>query len=284
MSKLIPGLLVIVVFCAAQFNGLDAQEVVTGKRSAQPRQEPVIVAHRGLILDAPENTLASFKACLELGIGFELDVQRTSDGHLMCLHDTTIDRTTNGTGTLARMTRYQTVGLDAGSWFSQRFKKQRIPGIDQVFGLIASYPVSSAIYAVDIKLDDQQVEKDLVTLAQEYKILDRLLFIGNTIQDEQIRKRLFAAERSVQMAAVAHDAKELEVSLANPLTTWVYLRYLPTAAEIAKVHAKGKRIFIAGATVSGHQSDNWAHCIKYGIDAILTDYAIELARQIKRSK
>ena len=38
---------------------------------------PIVVAHRGLILDAPENTLASFKACLELGFGFELDVQRT---------------------------------------------------------------------------------------------------------------------------------------------------------------------------------------------------------------
>ena len=90
---------------------------------------PTVVAHRGLILDAPENTLASFKACLELGFGFELDVQRTKDGHLMCLHDTTIDRTTDRKGSLTELTRYQTVGLDAGSWFSPRFKNQRIPGI-----------------------------------------------------------------------------------------------------------------------------------------------------------
>lgn len=261
--------------------------VVVGEATQKPAGEgfrgPTVVAHRGLILDAPENTLASFKACLELGFGFELDVQRTKDGHLMCLHDTTIDRTTGGKGPLSDLTRYQTVGLDAGSWFSRRFKNQRIPGIDQVFSLIASYPKSSAIYAVDIKLDDAKVETDLVVLAKKYDILDRLLFIGNTIQDAQVRQRLYAADRTVQMAAVAHDSKELVVSLANPLTTWVYVRYLPSPAEITKIHARGKRIFIAGNTVAGHQVDNWAYCIGHGVDAILTDYAVELGRQLRRS-
>ena len=245
---------------------------------------PTIVGHRGLILDAPENTLASFRACLELGFGFELDVQRTKDGHLMCLHDTTIDRTTDRKGSLTELTRYQTVDLDAGSWFSPRFKNQRIPGIDQVFSLIAAYPKSAAIYAVDIKLNDAKVEADLVVLAKKHGILDRLLFIGNTIQDASVRQRLYAADRAVQMAAVAHNSKELVVSLANPLTTWVYVRYLPSPAEITKVHAQGKQIFIAGNTVAGHQSDNWAYCITHGVDAILTDYAMELGRQLRRSK
>ena len=248
------------------------------------RSVTTVVAHRGLILDAPENTLASFRACLVLGFGFELDVQRTSDGHLMCLHDTTVDRTTDGKGAIVGLTRYQTVGLDAGSWFSPQFKNQRIPGIDQVFELIASYPKSAAIYAVDIKLNDSGVEADLVALAKKYQILDGLLFIGNPIHDEAIRKRLYKADRSVQMAAVAHDSKELVVSLGNPLTNWVYVRFLPTAAEIAGVHAKGKRIFIAGNTVAGKESGNWAHCIKYGVDAILTDHAVELGRQIRSSK
>lgn len=248
------------------------------------RSLTTVVAHRGLILDAPENTLASFRACLELGFGFELDVQRTSDGHLMCLHDTTVDRTTDGKGAIAELSRYQTVGLDSGSWFSPRFKNQRIPGIDQVFELIASYPKSNAIYAVDIKLDDGRVEADLVALAKKYKVLDRLLFIGNPIHDEAIRKRLYQADRSVQMAVVAHDSKELVASLANPQTSWVYVRFLPSASEIAGVHAKGKRIFIAGNTVAGQESANWAHCIKYGVDAILTDHAIELGRQIRNSK
>lgn len=283
MKNLIFLLLSILLAVVADCHVLQAQQKTVGRQKVEPPGTPVVVAHRGLILDAPENTLASFRACLELGFGFELDVQRTVDGHLMCLHDTTIDRTTDGSGVLAEMTRYQTVGLDAGSWFSPRFKKQRIPGIEQVFRLIASYPKSAAIFAVDIKLEDGRVEAELVALARECKILDRLLFIGNTIHDEQVRKRLYAADSSVQMAAVAHDAKELKLSLANPMTGWVYVRYLPSAAEIANIHAKGKRIFIAGNTVAGHQVENWEHCLEYGVDAILTDYAIELGRQIKRA-
>ena len=201
---------------------LAVSSVSQGAPPLNDSPSPIVVAHRGLILDAPENTLASFKACLELGFGFELDVQRTRDGHLMCLHDTTLDRTTDGKGLLASLTRYQTVGLDAGEWFSRRFRNERLPGIDQVFALIASYPKSNAIYAVDIKLKDKQVEADLVQLAKKYEVLDRLLFIGNTIQEEGVRERLWEADKSVQMAAVAHDSKELLVSLAHPQTNWVY--------------------------------------------------------------
>ncbi|MCA9015815.1 MAG: hypothetical protein KDA77_10830, partial [Planctomycetaceae bacterium] len=50
-------------------------------RSATAEQ-PLIVAHRGLLKVAPENTLSNFRACLELRLGFEFDVQRTKDGHL----------------------------------------------------------------------------------------------------------------------------------------------------------------------------------------------------------
>ncbi len=56
---------------------------------------PLVVAHRGLLRHAPENTLANFRACLELRVGFEVDVQRSRDGHLVCIHDAKVDRTTN---------------------------------------------------------------------------------------------------------------------------------------------------------------------------------------------
>jgi glycerophosphoryl diester phosphodiesterase len=245
-------------------------------------RETKVVAHRGLILDAPENTIASFRACLELGFGFEFDVQRTKDGHLVCLHDQTVDRTTDAKGAIAQLNRYQTVGVDAGSWFSPRFKGQVIPGIDDVFQLIASYPKSKAIFAVDIKLEDKQVEADLVKLANQYKILHRLLFIGNTIHDPGVRKRLLAADAAVNLTHVAHDSKELIESIANPNTNWVYVRYLPSTVEVRKIHAAGKRVFIAGKTVSGLERDHWQTCIDMGIDAILTDYSIELARQMRQ--
>lgn len=57
----------------------------------EPRQL-FVVPHRGLLLHAPENTSANFRACLELRIGFEFDVQRTKDGELVCVHDDTLNR------------------------------------------------------------------------------------------------------------------------------------------------------------------------------------------------
>src|SRR5262249_32935764 len=51
--------------------------------TAQPAKTPILVGHRGLMRHAPENTLAGFAACLDLGLGLELDVRRTRDGHLV---------------------------------------------------------------------------------------------------------------------------------------------------------------------------------------------------------
>ena len=266
---------------ALLLGSLLAQETSHPSTSSNTTKQTNVVAHRGLILDAPENTIAGFRACLELGFGFEFDVQRTKDGHLVCLHDLTVNRTTDAKGAIAEMNRYQTVGFDAGSWFSPRFKGQVIPEIEDVFRLIASYPKSKAIFAVDIKLHDQRVEADLVRLANRHKILHRLLFIGNTILDPGVRKRLLAADAEVNLTQVAHDSKELTESLANPITNWVYVRYLPSPSEVRKIHAAGKRVFIAGKTVSGLEFDHWRSCIAMGIDAILTDYSIELARQLR---
>ena len=73
-----------------------------------------IVGHRGLMNDAPENTLVSMRACLTLGVGIELDVRRSKDGVLIVLHDATLDRTTNGKGKAADFTLAELKKLDAG--------------------------------------------------------------------------------------------------------------------------------------------------------------------------
>ena len=65
--------------------------------------QPLVIAHRGLLKHAPENTLANFRACLELRIGFEVDVRRSQDGMLVCVHDDTVDRTTSGRGAVSAL-------------------------------------------------------------------------------------------------------------------------------------------------------------------------------------
>src|SRR3954452_16173528 len=105
--------------------------------AAEPAR-PLVVGHRGLMHSAPECTLAGFKACLALRVGFEFDVRRTKDGQLVCLHDPTLDRTTLfRNGPLADITLDQLRQLDAGLRFDAAFRGERVPTIDEILALAA---------------------------------------------------------------------------------------------------------------------------------------------------
>ncbi|HNP58937.1 MAG TPA: glycerophosphodiester phosphodiesterase family protein [Gordonia sp. (in: high G+C Gram-positive bacteria)] len=80
---------------------------------------PAVVAHRGASGSAPEHTLAAYELALAQGAdGLECDVRLTSDHHLVCIHDRTIDRTSNGTGIVSEMSLAQLRDYDFGSWHS----------------------------------------------------------------------------------------------------------------------------------------------------------------------
>jgi glycerophosphoryl diester phosphodiesterase len=137
----------------------------------------LIVAHRGLLLHAPENTLANFRACLELRLGFEFDVEKTKDGQLVCIHDVSVDRTTNGTGEVSQLTLEEIRRLDAGSWFESKFAGEKVPTIEEVLKLVAEYQQHDVLIAVDLKAEG--VEQEVVRLAEKHKVLNKLLFIGS---------------------------------------------------------------------------------------------------------
>lgn len=237
--------------------------------------EPQIVAHRGLLLHAPENTLANFRACLELRLGFEFDVARTQDGRLVCIHDDTVDRTTDGSGKVSELTLEQLRRLDAGKWFDSKFAGERVPTVEEVLKLVAQYRHYDVLIAVDLKAAD--VERDVVQLAQELKVLDRLLFIGRTITQPNVRETIKASSPQAQTATVANNPQEFLTALNAPHTDRVYFRYVPPAEQVAAAHRAGKRTFIAGSSVSGNERENWTRASEAGIDAILTDYPLELA-------
>ena len=93
------------------------------------------IAHRGASSYAPENTLAAFELAIEMGVRhIELDVHATSDGHVVVLHDDTVDRTTDGSGPVTNLALATLRKLDAGSWFGREFAGERIPTFDEVLG------------------------------------------------------------------------------------------------------------------------------------------------------
>lgn len=99
---------------------------------------PLLIAHRGFSAEAPENTLASFRLALEEKPAYiEFDVQSSKDGVPMIFHDETVERTTNHKTPLAfsSLKQDELQKLDAGAWFSERFKEEKIPTLVDVLNL-----------------------------------------------------------------------------------------------------------------------------------------------------
>ncbi|MQG44446.1 MAG: hypothetical protein FI712_01850 [SAR202 cluster bacterium] len=95
---------------------------------------PLIIAHRGDVTNAPENTISAFQKALELGAdGIELDVRLTKDDQLVVFHDRRLERTSNGNGPVNHSTLDEVRALNAGSWFASEFAGERPPTLDEVF-------------------------------------------------------------------------------------------------------------------------------------------------------
>lgn len=90
----------------------------------------IVIGHRGAKGHEPENTLKSFEKAIELGADMvELDVHITKDDHLVVIHDSKVDRTTNGKGLVSEKTLSELRELDAG-------KGERIPTLAEVIELV----------------------------------------------------------------------------------------------------------------------------------------------------
>ncbi|MGV9559106.1 glycerophosphodiester phosphodiesterase [Streptomyces sp. NPDC003522] len=84
---------------------------------ARQQQRIQVVAHRGASEDAPEHTLAAYRKAIEDGAdALECDVRLTADGHLVCVHDRRVNRTSNGRGAVSQLELADLATLDFGSW------------------------------------------------------------------------------------------------------------------------------------------------------------------------
>jgi glycerophosphoryl diester phosphodiesterase len=109
--------------------------------------------HRGASAIAPENTYAAFDEAIKEGALFtETDIRATSDGALVLIHDPTLDRTTDGRGRVSAITLAQFRELDAGSWFGEEFRGERIPELPDFLAWIEARAPFGA--ALEVKAKD----------------------------------------------------------------------------------------------------------------------------------
>ncbi|WP_128894738.1 glycerophosphodiester phosphodiesterase [Longirhabdus pacifica] len=128
-----------------------------------------ILAHRGATTYCPENTMSAFEKAVELGAdGLEIDVQMTSDGKLVVIHDETLERTTNGSGMVMEHSLSKLRTLDAGNWFHHKFNGEKIPTFEEVL----QFSIKNQLY-LNIELKNsivhyKDIEQEVIKLVQQY--------------------------------------------------------------------------------------------------------------------
>jgi len=135
---------------------------------------PLAVAHRGHSIAYPENTLEAYRKAIELGVEMiECDVNITSDGTLVMMHDPTLDRTTNGTGRVSAATWEEIQRLDAGGRFKPEFAGARIPLTEETLLL---YKETGTLSCFEVKGADAEesnrIALRLVELFVKHNMLD----------------------------------------------------------------------------------------------------------------
>jgi len=137
-----------------------------------------VVSHRGAAAAAPENTLAGIAAGLEYGAPFiEIDVQRTKDGVIVLMHDKTVDRTTDGTGSVGELDYEYLRRLDAGSYFGVEFTSEGVPALDAALSAIKERP---ATLVIEVKQPGKYpgIASDIAGLIKMHGAQDRVIVIS----------------------------------------------------------------------------------------------------------
>src|SRR5262245_60939996 len=135
---------------AVRASAQNAESKATGV--LPPYTKPTLIAHRGASAEAPEHTLAAYELALKYKADYvEPDLQMTKDGVLVCLHDTTLERTTNvarvfpnrfveakgrRTWPVVNFTLEEIKQLDAGSWKDPRFAEAKVPTFQEMIDFI----------------------------------------------------------------------------------------------------------------------------------------------------
>jgi len=193
--------------------------------------KPRLFAHRGASGEAPENTIVAFRRAVETGVAYvELDVHATRDGHVVVIHDETLERTTNGRGKVWDHTLAELQRLDAGYKFS--------PDGGQIFPFRATGVVIPTLtevlrdfpqlrFTVEIKQTEPPIEAQVVTI------------IRNSGRAEEV---ILASEHDRVLARVRTLAPEIATSFAYGEVVDFIQRVV--TAQLAGYHPPGQALQI----------------------------------------
>ena len=241
--------------------------------SKQEQQKMINVAHRGASGHAPENTMAAFHKGFEMKADYiEIDVQMTKDGELIAIHDTTVDRTTNGTGAVGSLTFEEIRQLDAGSWFGPEFAGEKVPTFEEILdafrgkvGILIELKAPELYPGIEEKVAEALKERNLHRPNNE-----KIIIQSFNHESMQTSKELLPNVPHGVLAG-ASWADVTEEQLAEFATYADYFNpnmNIVTHDLVADVHEADMKIY----PYTSRSQEQALRLFDLGVDGIITDY------------
>jgi glycerophosphoryl diester phosphodiesterase len=240
-------------------------------------KSPIVIAHRGYSKIAPENTISAFKLAVRFRADMiELDVRMTKDGTPVVIHDSKVDRTTNGTGSVKNFYLWVLRELDAGSWFNHKYIGEKIPTLKEVFDAVGGkIPINIEIKNASIK--DKLTEKVLAVI-YENEIANNVLISSF---DPRILRNVRKLTDEIPTGFLYHYPIYFNPvkTLLNLGTNVLIHNYKFTTPKLVeKLHNAGFKIFVYTVNRPNHI----LKMLEIGVDGIITD-DVKLTRRILNS-
>jgi glycerophosphoryl diester phosphodiesterase len=223
--------------------------------------KPYVMAHRGNRVVCPENTLPAFERALLDGADIlETDLHLSADGVFVCIHDATVDRTTNGAGAVAEKTLDELKSLRAAAGMAG-FESARIPTLEEMARLL---PADRAL-ALELKTDrflERSVAQQLAVQLQEWGVAGRSLLLSFSL--ERLHSlRAVAPSLPIGWITMTSIIPPAEADVVGPF--WPWLAINPLYTWIA--HRRRQLVCPLDPTPDGRL---WLYRL-LGCDAVLSD-------------
>lgn len=247
----------------------------------QNLQRPIIFAHRGASAYAPENTLAAFELALRQGAdAIELDTKLTADGHVVVIHDQTIDRTTPKSGKVREIHLQDIRKLDAGSHFDIAFKGEKVPTLEEVLKAVGQLTLVNIEIANYASVTDELPYK-VAQIVKRLHLGHRVLFSSfNPLA--LIRARKILPETPLGLLALPGKpgwaARSWPGYLLNYQSIHPEFRDV-TPSLVKSAHRKGKLVFV----FTVNQAEEMQRLFELNVDGIFTDDPV-LAQQVRAAR
>ncbi|MER5883327.1 glycerophosphodiester phosphodiesterase [Streptomyces sp. NPDC001941] len=256
--------------------------------SATATGRPWVVAHRGSSYDFPEHTLSAYEQAVDDGAdALECDVRLTRDGHLVCVHDRTVDRTSDGRGTVSSMTLAELSALDFGSWKGPGHSAG-VLRFEQLLELVvsASRPVGLHVETKHPVRQGGGLERSLVSLLRRYGLHAAGEGTARRHRVEVMSFSRLALHRLRALAPTLPRAYLVEHPLLGttaPRGTAVVGPGIDLVRArtglVARLHAAGHRVNVW--TVD--EPADVELCLRLGVDTIITNRPRQVLRMLSET-